>query len=415
MGIRLLYTESHWAFAVIRVGEWRPVVLDGLRLNDIMQAAVTFCAWLQETYGLANPPSPEWSQSYVQKDGWSCGHRILASWRYLLSTRFVLKPFEKPIAEYIIPQDVLDHPNLQEICSVSFSKVVMKSEASVDVRPKVLVKAEASVDVGPKAEPSAPSRATATDDAKRMKKEVAEMADGAHGALAAVCDDDGGGADDASDQEGDEHDSPGESKREAKRAEKRGKAIADVHEVTNLRWQTAHRSAQIKIVHRHWRSFLQHRGGFRSAEVRNCEPCKAMLALTGNMAAEDIQLPPPRYRSLPKASSDKHRGRPKKGEARDFDWKAWLAAERPQQYEIFQKDVVVKSRKMSTETVEKNALHLRCLLCSGEFRLQRQTNMVALHLHESSKRHANALGAVHMMTPPTHWCSWSLLCVPAQG
>ena len=78
---------DHWAFMLVRKGEWLPVIFDGLQQRAIMEAAVTFCTWLEEKFNLDARPQPVWSVSYKQRDAWSCGHRIMSSWRHLLTCR----------------------------------------------------------------------------------------------------------------------------------------------------------------------------------------------------------------------------------------------------------------------------------------------------------------------------------------
>ena len=177
------------------------------------------------------------------------------------------------------------------------------------------------------------------------------------------------------------------SKREAEMAEKRGKCIAAMHEVTNLRWQSLHRAAGKKVVSGHWQKFLMHQGGIPCQDVRDCPECQSLLVPTEEAGEQDEQLP--RYRSL--AAPGAKRGRPKKGEDRSLDWKAWLQDERAGMYEIFTKDVQVKSRTKGVLEFKQGMTHLRCRICGGEFQLQRATNLVALHLHEASKRHQLAL------------------------
>ena len=71
---------------IVRMGEWVPVVFDVLCLPEIWLAATKCCSWLRDTFKVA-ALSPAWAESYVQEDAWSCGHRILTSWSYLLCTR----------------------------------------------------------------------------------------------------------------------------------------------------------------------------------------------------------------------------------------------------------------------------------------------------------------------------------------
>ena len=109
---------------------------------------------------------------------------------------------------------------------------------------------------------------------------------------------------------------------------------------------------------------------------------------TESVPTEAVVLQP-RYPTL--SFSSMKRGRPKKGEVRDFDLQAWVQKERPGQYFLYHKDVVVCNRKTSLKKQEENVPHMRCLLCHGEFRVQRN-NLVALNLHEQSKMHEKALG-----------------------
>ena len=168
-----------------------------------------------------------------------------------------------------------------------------------------------------------------------------------------------------------------------------GNSICKVQEITNAMWQAKHRSAKKDIVKGHWNQFIRHVGGLHCSEVRKCDDCMGFVQCTHSTPPEEVVLRP-RYAELP-AGSSQRRGRPKKGEVRDFDLQAWLQKERPGQYHLYHKDVVVSSRKKNTKTTAEKAAHVRCLLCHGEFRVQRN-NLVALNLHEASKMHTKALG-----------------------
>ncbi|CAE7342362.1 unnamed protein product [Symbiodinium microadriaticum] len=54
----LLYSVDHGAFMLIRKDEWLPVIYDGLQQKATMEAAVTFCAWLQEQLSFCKRPQP---------------------------------------------------------------------------------------------------------------------------------------------------------------------------------------------------------------------------------------------------------------------------------------------------------------------------------------------------------------------
>ena len=415
--MRLLYSNDHWAFLIVRVGEWVPLIYDGLRLPAILDAASAFCLWLQEVWHLPQKLSPQWADSYTQHDSWSCGHRILVSWRYLLNTRLLQQPFATPLKEYLIPEDVLCRSSLQELSNVSLSGVLAKSEMSETSKPVADLRPKLELNSGIKAVSTSAKRERPSDDQQelrpvRPKMEVGPKmevsVDGATSAAPsngnpAICSaiaqvvsvqhDDASGEEDMV-----ESDDPAiqPSQRELKRAEKRGKAICQLHDVTNLRWQNTHRSAKKQIKQGHWQRFLQHRGGIPSEEVTSCPECVTLLKETGEDRAEDMQLPD-RY-AIPNNGKTK-RGRPKKGEERKMDWKAWLVQHRPNEYEIFTKDVVVKSRQKGTTKQEKDVPHLRCIRCGGEFRVQRDTNMIALHVHESSKMHQKSMGPEACLAP----------------
>ena len=379
--IRLLYSEDHWAFTVTRVGEWSPLIYDGLRLSKIKEAAATFCVWLEEMYKLPDAPSPAFAESYSQDDSWSCGHRILSSWRYLLQTRLLQKPFSAPIAQYSIPEDVLCRSSFEDLSRVSLARVLMKSEEGAGVRPKLkLSSGIAHVQTSSAMKREREDEHGDVPPPVRQKTEIAVSVPATASAGALVHDDDGDAEDDDPGEPG--HQPP--SNKELKRAEKRGKAICNLQGLTNVKWQNCHRSGKKQVVQGHWQRFLQHRGGVPDAGVASCAECKAFLRKTEEAAAGDVALPQ-RYVPIPTTGNTK-RGRPKKGEERKIDWRTWLQSERPNEYEIFAKDVETKTRQGPTR-LEKDATHLRCLRCGGEFRVQRDTNMVALHLHESTKMH----------------------------
>lgn len=164
------FDDTHQAFMVVRKGEWRAVIYDGLRHIEahskrLLSAAVTALTYIADVYGvdpdgLAAPVEAIVPRQY---DGWSCGHKLVASVAHLLDVG--ISPcldgsYKSSLPSIAIPTKVASTDALAIWCRRSQGQGAVKAESLKIDKPKTETGVTASASApsaAPKHEPSPPS------------------------------------------------------------------------------------------------------------------------------------------------------------------------------------------------------------------------------------------------------------------